>query len=217
MSEKVTTDNVDLLLKHVPAEERYVTVAAPSAASEEERRSDLETFLDPRRLPGSAPRAVGEGRWSRASHGLAPRGESRHVARLRRAPGVYPRRRHSAGRLAALGAHRSVVSQGVRSGHEHELQCPARRVRLDAVRQRAGDEARLRQLPCRLRYLPARGQRDRVGLVTFDNDLVEYVPPSGRHLLVLHAITARRRSGRASSKCRSGSCRSTSAAGACCS
>lgn len=32
-------------------------------------------------------------------------------------------------------------------------------------------------------------QRDRVGLATFDRDIVEYVPPSARHLrLVLHAL-----------------------------
>jgi len=45
------------------------------------------------------------------------------------------------------------------------------------------------------RYLAAcllwfsRGQRDRVGLVTFDTEVLEYVPPSGGHLLhALHAI-----------------------------
>jgi uncharacterized protein (DUF58 family) len=32
-------------------------------------------------------------------------------------------------------------------------------------------------------------QRDRVGLATFDNDIIEYVPPSAKHLrLVLHAL-----------------------------
>jgi uncharacterized protein (DUF58 family) len=46
------------------------------------------------------------------------------------------------------------------------------------------------------RYLAAcvtylsRGQRDRVGLVTFDSDIVEIIPPSAKHLPnVLHAIT----------------------------
>jgi uncharacterized protein (DUF58 family) len=35
----------------------------------------------------------------------------------------------------------------------------------------------------------AHGQRDRVGLVTFDSEIVEFVPPSARHLpAVLHAI-----------------------------
>jgi uncharacterized protein (DUF58 family) len=41
-------------------------------------------------------------------------------------------------------------------------------------------------------------QRDRVGLATFDGDLVEYVPPSAKHLrLVLHALerTARAAAG----------------------
>ena len=33
------------------------------------------------------------------------------------------------------------------------------------------------------------GQRDRVGLATFDDDVVDYVPPSAKHLrLVLHAL-----------------------------
>jgi uncharacterized protein (DUF58 family) len=33
------------------------------------------------------------------------------------------------------------------------------------------------------------GQRDRVGLVTFDNDVVEYVPPSAKHLnVILHTL-----------------------------
>ena len=32
-------------------------------------------------------------------------------------------------------------------------------------------------------------QRDRVGLVTFDNDIVEHVPPSAKHLdVVLHTL-----------------------------
>ncbi len=36
----------------------------------------------------------------------------------------------------------------------------------------------------------SRGQRDRVGLVTFDNDLVEVIPPSAKHLPnILHAVT----------------------------
>jgi uncharacterized protein (DUF58 family) len=45
------------------------------------------------------------------------------------------------------------------------------------------------------RYLAAcltyfvRGQRDRVGLVTFDQDVVDYVPPSAKHLdVILHAL-----------------------------
>ena len=35
----------------------------------------------------------------------------------------------------------------------------------------------------------SREQRDRVGLITFDSDIVDYVPPSAKHLdIVLHAI-----------------------------
>ena len=45
-----------------------------------------------------------------------------------------------------------------------------------------------RYLAASLAYL-ASTQRDRVGLVTFDQDIVEYVPPSARHLsLVLHTL-----------------------------
>lgn len=51
------------------------------------------------------------------------------------------------------------------------------------------------------RYLAAalawfsHGQRDRVGLVTFDDAVVEYVPPSARHLpVVLHALARARAS-----------------------
>lgn len=40
-------------------------------------------------------------------------------------------------------------------------------------------------------------QRDRVGLVTIDNDIVDYVPPSGKHLqLILHTLERVERSGR---------------------
>ena len=45
------------------------------------------------------------------------------------------------------------------------------------------------------RYLAAslavfsQGQRDRIGLITFDNDIVDFVPPSAKHLeIVLHRI-----------------------------
>jgi uncharacterized protein (DUF58 family) len=40
-------------------------------------------------------------------------------------------------------------------------------------------------------------QRDRVGLVTIDRDIVDYVPPSGKHLqLILHTLDRVERSGR---------------------
>lgn len=46
-----------------------------------------------------------------------------------------------------------------------------------------------RYLAACITYL-SRGQRDRVGLVTFDSDIVEIIPPSAKHLPnVLHAIT----------------------------
>ncbi|MEO6879243.1 MAG: DUF58 domain-containing protein, partial [Gemmatimonadaceae bacterium] len=40
-------------------------------------------------------------------------------------------------------------------------------------------------------------QRDRVGLVTIDNDIVDYVPPSGKHLqLILHTLDRVEKTGR---------------------
>ena len=45
-----------------------------------------------------------------------------------------------------------------------------------------------RTLAACLAYL-ANGQRDRVGLITFDSDVVEHIPPSAKHLdVVLHAL-----------------------------
>jgi uncharacterized protein (DUF58 family) len=42
-------------------------------------------------------------------------------------------------------------------------------------------------------------QRDRVGLVTFDEDIVEYVPPSAKHMdIVLHMLDRARPAGRGS-------------------
>ena len=57
-------------------------------------------------------------------------------------------------------------------------------------------EARLRAgcSPRCLTYLVHR-QRDRVGLVTFDDDMVEHVPPSAKHMdVVLHVLDRVRRS-----------------------
>jgi uncharacterized protein (DUF58 family) len=53
-----------------------------------------------------------------------------------------------------------------------------------------------RMLGASLLYL-SRRQRDRVGLITFDADLLDYVPASAKHLeLALHTLGARRPGGR---------------------
>ena len=45
-----------------------------------------------------------------------------------------------------------------------------------------------RYLVACLAYL-ARKQRDRVGLITFDDDVVDFVPPSAKHLpILLHTL-----------------------------
>ena len=62
---------------------------------------------------------------------------------------------------------------------------------------RGGGIAKLdyaRMLAGSLAYFASR-QRDRVGLVTFDDDIVDYVPPSAKHLEVLLHTLERSRSG----------------------
>ena len=49
--------------------------------------------------------------------------------------GYVRRRRHPPRRLAAVRAHRSVLHQGVRGGHERQLLGAARRLEVDGVRQ----------------------------------------------------------------------------------
>ncbi len=56
-------------------------------------------------------------------------------------------------------------------------------------------QAKIKPLEEHARYLAAalavfsQKQRDRIGLITFDNDIVDFVPPSAKHLeIVLHRI-----------------------------
>ncbi len=65
-----------------------------------------------------------------------------------------------------------------------------------------------------LAYL-ANAQRDRVGLITFDSEVVEHIPPSAKHLdVVLHTWTGPSRSGPATWSGRCASSPNTSAAAA---
>ena len=59
-------------------------------------------------------------------------------------------------------------------------------------------------------------QRDRVGVVTFDNDVVDFVPPSAKHMdVVLHVLDRVKPAARAASRRRCTRWPSTSAAAAC--
>ncbi len=73
---------------------------------------------------------------------------------------------------------------------EHELLGAARRVEVDGLRQPRHHEARLRaasSTACLTNLV--HHQRDRVGFVAFDNDIVEHVPPSAKHMeTVLHML-----------------------------
>ncbi len=61
----------------------------------------------------------------------APRAVLRRVDRLRRASRLRGRRRHPPRGLAAVRAHRPVLRQAVRGGHQRQLLGPARRLEVD--------------------------------------------------------------------------------------
>ena len=88
--------------------------------------------------------------------------------RLRRASRVHARRRHPAHRLAAVGAQRPVLSQGVRGGDEHELHRRSSTCRRRCATVRTPEDGRLSKLTYAC-YLAAcltyfsSLQRDRVG------------------------------------------------------
>ena len=77
--------------------------------------------------------------------------------------GYVPGRRHPPDGLAAVGAHRSLLHQGVRGRDEHELLGAAGRVEVDGLRQPGHHEVRLRAHPDRVpdqpRAPPARSRR----------------------------------------------------------
>ena len=167
-----------------------MTVAAPSAASEEERRSDLTTFLDPATLARISSlellaKVVVKG-FITGLHRAVNLGQSTDFAEHRAyTPGDDIRRidwrlwaRTDRYYLKEFEADTSVNFS----------------VLLDisgSMRYSSGPVSKLdyaKYLAACVTYL-AHGQRDRVGLATFDSDVVEYVPPAGRHLMsVLHGI-----------------------------
>ena len=117
---------------------------------------------------------------------LASRAAFWRVDRFRRASRLRPRRRHPAGRLAALRAHRQVLRQAVRGRHERQLRpCwwTSRSRWASPARACPSSSTRAFLAAC-LAYLSHR-QRDRVGIVTFDEDIVTHVPPSAKHFNVL--------------------------------
>ena len=132
------------------------------------------------------PRAARAERRRRLHQRAAPRAVLRRVDRLRRAPRLRAGRRHPARGLAAVRAHGPVLRQAVRSGHQRQLRrcCSTCRSRWAS---RADGVCKLEYasfLAACLAYLSHR-QRDRVGIVTFDDDVVNYVPPSAKHFNVL--------------------------------
>ena len=70
-----------------------------------------------------------------------------------------------------------------------ELLGAARRVEVDGLRQPRRSPSSTTRSSRRLPGVPGARQRDRVGLVTFDDDIVDHVPPSAKHLdVVLHTL-----------------------------
>ena len=122
-------------------------------------------------------------------NGTAPLAVFWRVRRLCRASRLCGRRRHPPRRLARLRAHRQVLHQGIRGRLERQLLGAARRLEVDGLRRRRSRSSITRKtLAACLAYL-ANAQRDRVGLITFDHEIIDHVPPSAKHLdVVLHTL-----------------------------
>ena len=82
------------------------------------------------------PRTAGAHRRGRLHQRPAPRAAPRLLDRFRRAPRLRARRRHAPRRLARVRADRSLLREAVRGRHEREPRGGARRVDVDALRQR---------------------------------------------------------------------------------
>ena len=139
-------------------------------------------FLDPRSSRGSRTSSCSRARWSRASSTGCTARRLRRVARLRRAPRLHAGRRHPPHRLAALRAHRPVLVK------EFEADTNANFIVLLDVSgsmalRRADHQARLRAIPGGLPGLPrAASSATASGSSPSTSDVVEYVPPSAKHL-----------------------------------
>ena len=104
--------------------------------------------------------------------------------------GYVAGRRHPPRRLAAVRAHRPLLRQAVRGRHEHELRrsCSTSRGRWGSRAAASRSSSTAAIVGACLAYLAQR-QRDRVGLITFDSDIVTHVPPSAKHFnVVLHTL-----------------------------
>ena len=139
----------------------------------------------PRRWRDRQPRTRCPDRGRGVHQRAAPLAAPRRVDGLRRAPAVHAGRRHPPHRLAAVRADATVLRQGVRGRHQHQLHasCWMCRGRWTTRPRRATSpsSSTRKYLAASLTYF-SHQQRDRVGLVTFDNDIVDYVPPSAKHL-----------------------------------
>ena len=136
----------------------------------------------------------------------------RPLGGLRGAPRLHAGRRHPPHRLAALRAHRPLLPEGVRGRLQHEPR-PCSSTSRARCASPATPVTKLdygRYLVACLAYL-ARKQRDRVGLVTFDEDVIDFVPPSAKHLpILLHTLD---RADRAAGRRRQGRARASAAQG----
>jgi hypothetical protein len=139
--------------------------------------------------PDREPAASGENRRGRLPDRAAPLALPGLQHRFRRAPAIHAGRRHPAHRLAPLGADGPALHQALRGRHQRELRRAARRI--GSMSYGTHSLAKLdyaRYLAACLSFFSSE-QRDRVGLVTFDHEIVEYVPPSMKHLdTVLHLL-----------------------------
>ena len=190
-SEGVTTDQtiVDRLLRR--------RLPAAAIGDVDERAADSPERHPRRAVHGSrgarAHREPGArvARGRRRLHQRPAQGAVlRRLGRLRRAPRLRAGRRHPPHGLEAVGAHRPLLHQGVRSRDEHELLGAARRVEVDGLRQPRHHQVRLRAHPHRVpdqpRAPPARPRRASWPSTTTSSS---FVPPSAKHMeTVLHVL-----------------------------
>ncbi len=121
--------------------------------------------------PHQGPGAARAQRRRRLHQRPASRAVLRRVDRLRRAPRLRAGRRHPARGLEAVRAHRRYFVKQYEADTNANLCRAARRLEVHGVRERRGDAScsTASFLAASLAYLSHR-QRDRVGIVTFDED-----------------------------------------------
>ena len=138
------------------------------------------------RQPGA-----GRARGGRRVHQrAAPRAVLRRVGRLRRASRLHAGRRHPPHGLEAV--RRGPTASTSRSTRPTPTRtspcCSTSRSRWSSAAAASPSSNTRAFWPACLTYLVHR-QRDRVGFVAFDDDIVEYVPPSAKHMeTMLHVL-----------------------------